>query len=153
MVRRAGEELAQATGRSPTIDEIATHLRVDREDVLRGLSATAAYNVGTLDGGGSDDESEIASDRQRALASEETGYVASENSDLVAQLLEQLPEREREIVRLRFFDRRSQSEIAEIVGISQMHVSRLLRRSFEQMRDVLESAPGEIGDLSAVLDD
>ena len=153
LVRRAGEELAQASGRSPTVDEIALHLRIEREDVLRGLSATAAYNVGTLDGGGSDDESDIAGDRQRALASEETGYVASENSELVGRLLDQLPEREREIVRLRFFERRSQSEIAEIVGISQMHVSRLLRRSFEQMRGTLEAAPGEFGDLSAVLDD
>jgi RNA polymerase sigma-B factor len=153
LVRRASEELAQATGRSPTIDEIADHLQVDRDDVLRGLSATAAYNVGTLDGSGNDDDSEIGGDRQRALAIDEDGYVATDNRELVEQLLDRLPEREREIVRLRFYERRSQSEIADTVGISQMHVSRLLRRSFEQMREWLEAAPGAAGDLTALLDD
>ena len=153
LVRRASDELAHASGRAPTIDEIAAHLHVDRDDVLRGLSATAAYSVGTLDGGGGDDDSDVAGDRQRALASEEDGYVATENRELVGQLVERLPAREQEIVRLRFYERRSQSEIADLVGISQMHVSRLLRRSFEQMREWLEDAPGESGDLSAVLED
>lgn len=150
-VRNASEQLAQRTGRAPTVDEIAAHLQVERDDVLRGLSATAAYSVGTLDGGGGDD-SEVASDRQRALASEEEGYVTVDNRELVVQLIERLPEREREIVRLRFYERRSQTEIAEAVGISQMHVSRLLRRSFEQMRDWLEDSPGASEGWSALLE-
>lgn len=150
-VRNASEQLAQRTGRAPTVDEIATHLQVERDDVLRGLSATAAYSVGTLDAGGGD-ESEVASDRQRALASEEEGYGTVDNRELVIQLIERLPEREREIVRLRFYERRSQTEIAEEVGISQMHVSRLLRRSFEQMRDWLEDTPGASEGWSALLE-
>lgn len=153
LVRRASEELAQRSGRSPSIDEIAVHLQVDRDDVLRGLSATAAYNVGTLDGGGSGDDNEIGSDRQRLLAEEDDGYVATDNRELIGELLGRLPDREREIVRLRFFERKSQSEIAEMVGISQMHVSRLLRRSFEQMRGWLEDAPGMSEGIAALLDD
>jgi RNA polymerase sigma-B factor len=69
------------------------------------------------------------------LGSVEVEYANVEDRTVVGELLDQLPEREREIVRMRFYDRLSQSEIADRVGMSQMHVSRLLRRSFEQMRD------------------
>ncbi len=151
-VRDASEELSQRNGRSPTIDEIAAHLQVDRDDVLRGLSATAAYSVGTLDGGAADDDTDAPGDRQRALAADEHGYGHVDDRDLIVQLISRLPEREQEIVRLRFYERRSQTEIADAIGISQMHVSRLLRRSFEQMRDWLEEAPGASEGLGALLD-
>lgn len=137
LVRKASEQLSHDLGRSPTVDEIADHLQVDRDDVLRGLAATAAYNVGTLDGG-SNDDSDVSTDRQRALASDETGFDRTDNHLLVAELLERLPEREREIVMLRFYERMSQSEIAAVVGVSQMHVSRLLRRAFEEMRAAMD---------------
>ncbi len=152
LVRNASEELSQRIGRSPTIDEIAAHLDVDRDDVLRGLSATAAYNVGTLDAGAGDDESDSMGDRQRALATDDAGFGHVDDRQLVVELIARLPEREQEIVRLRFYERRSQTEIAEAVGISQMHVSRLLHRSFEQMRDWLEASPGASEGLSALLD-
>jgi RNA polymerase sigma-B factor len=152
LVRNASEELAQRHRRAPTVDEIAAHLQVDRDDVLRGLSATAAYTMGTLDGGGSDDDSEAAGDRQRALASEDDGFGRVDDRELVVQLIARLPEREQEIVRLRFYERRSQTEIAEAVGISQMHVSRLLRASFEQMREWLEQAHGPSEGLDALLE-
>jgi RNA polymerase sigma-B factor len=131
-VRRATEELAQRDGASPSVDQLAAHLGIERDDVLRGLAATAAYRMDTLDsphddGGGTD--------RQQRLASEDGGFVASENRTLVEDLLDRLPARERQIVELRFFDELSQAEIAERVGVSQMHVSRLLRQSFEQMRE------------------
>ena len=141
LVRNASERLSHDLERSPTVDEIAEHLQVERDDVLRGLAATAAYSVGTLDAGSGDDD-EVSTDRQRALASHEAGYEDADNRNVVLELLEQLPEREREIVKLRFYDRMSQSEIAEVVGVSQMHVSRLLRRSFEQMREWMEESPG-----------
>lgn len=131
-VRRATEELSQRNGRSPNVDELAEHLRVDRDDVLRGLAATAAYSIGTIDGAGSDDDGAV--DRQGFLADDEVGFDQSDDRRVVVDLLERLPAREREIVRLRFYEGLSQAEIAESVGISQMHVSRLLRQSFEQMR-------------------
>jgi RNA polymerase sigma-B factor len=77
-------------------------------------------------------------DRRTALATVESGFEHTENRELILELLDRLPEREREIVRLRFYERMSQSEIGEAMGMSQMHVSRLLRRSFEQMRTWLD---------------
>jgi RNA polymerase sigma-B factor len=152
LVRNASEELSQRNGRSPSIDEIAAHLQVDRDDVLRGLSATAAYSVGTLDGGATDDDADPIGDRQRALASDEDGYSHVDDRELVVALIARLPAREQEIVRLRFYERRSQTEIADAVGISQMHVSRLLRKSFEQMRSWLEEQPGASEGLGALFD-
>lgn len=131
-VRRANDELSQRLGHSPTIDEIAGHLGIERDDVLRGLAASAAYSVGTLDGSSNDDDQ--ATDRQAALADDDDSFERSDDHDVISQLLQRLPEREREIVELRFFEELSQAEIADRVGLSQMHVSRLLRRSFEQMR-------------------
>lgn len=146
LVRRANDELSQEIGRSPSVDEIADHLGVDRDDVLRGLSATAAYNVGTLDGGSTDDPARPMSGR-RALTTIDSGFEDTENRQVIAELLERLPDREREIVRLRFYEQMSQSEIADAMGVSQMHVSRLLRRSFDQMREWVgdAAAPSEMG--------
>jgi RNA polymerase sigma-B factor len=141
-VRRASDELSHEIGRSPSVDEIARHLGIDRDDVLRGLSAGAAYNVGTIDAGPADDGSDTAMDRSAVLATVDSGFEDSENRHVILELLDRLPEREREIVRLRFYERMSQSEIGEAVGISQMHVSRLLRQSFDQMREWLDEAPG-----------
>ena len=138
LVRNATNDLAQKSGRSPTVDELAEHLGVERDDVLRGLSATAAYSVGTLDAGSGDERDDGPTDRQAALAETEEMFEHTENVQVLAELLDRLEPREREIVRLRFFEQMTQSEIADVVGMSQMHVSRLLRRSFEEMRAWLE---------------
>lgn len=135
LVRRAGDELAQANGRSATVDEISRHLKLDRDDVLRGLAATAAYDVGSLDK--STVDGFAPNDRSSAASTEEPGFGHAIDSHVVEPLLMRLPKREREIVRLRFFEDRSQAEIAEAMGISQMHVSRLLRRSIELMRQAV----------------
>ncbi len=131
-VRKASDELSQRDGVSPSVDQLSDYLKVDRDDVLRGLAASAAYRVDTLDVSYVDGS---GTDRQQALASDDDGYAASENRQLVHDLLEHLAPRERQIVELRFLDELSQAEIAERVGVSPMHVSRLLRQSFEQMRD------------------
>lgn len=142
-VRRATDELSHDLGRSPSVAELAAHLRIDRDDVLRGLAASAAYNVGTLDTGSSGDDADLAPDRQGALAVDDGGFAETDDRQVVSDLLDRLPEREREIVRLRFYERMSQSEIGDTMGISQMHVSRLLRRSFEQMRGWIDD-PAEL---------
>lgn len=139
LVRHAGEELAQQLERTPTLDEIAAYLDLDRDEVVRGVAATAASTVGSIDGSQRDDDP-VDAGRDPALAVDDDGFAAALDADLVEQLLAVLPEREQRIVRLRFYDELSQTEIAEIVGISQMHVSRLLRRSFEQMRSALGEA-------------
>ena len=139
MVRRATDELVQQSGRSPSVDEIANYLEIDRDDVLRGLAASSAYHVGTIQPSSSDGDAETPLDRIDALASEETGYEHAADADLVERLLAQLPEREREVVRLRFYEQQSQEQIAAAVGVSQMQVSRLLRASFEKMREWMDT--------------
>lgn len=131
-VRRANDELQHQLHRSPTVDELAAHLQVDRDDVITGLAAGASYSTSSLDSRSSDDS--VAPDHRSALAVNDSGFEHSEHRDLVGDLLQRLPERERAIVSMRFFEELSQTEIAERVGISQMHVSRLLRSSFEKMR-------------------
>ncbi len=135
LVRNAATELEQRNAMSPSVDDLAKHLDIERDDVLRGLAASAASSVGTIDGGRNDDD--MPTDRQAALATDDDMFEHAENVHLLSHLVADLPERQQEIIRLRFFEDKSQSEIAERVGVSQMHVSRLLKRSFEQMRDVL----------------
>ena len=139
LVRRATDELVHKSGRSPSVDEIAAHLGVERDDVLRGLAASSAYHVGTIHSVGNDGDGETPLDRIDALASEESGYEQAMDAHIVDGLLARLPDREREIVRLRFYDQLSQEQIAEAVGVSQMQVSRLLRASFEKMRQWMDA--------------
>jgi RNA polymerase sigma-B factor len=135
LVRNATTGLEQRNGKSPSVDDLATHLQIDRDDVLRGLAASAASSVGTIDGGNSDDD--MPTDRQAALAADDGLFEHAENVHLLTRLVADLPERQQEIIRLRFFEEKSQIEIAERVGVSQMHVSRLLKKSFGEMREVL----------------
>lgn len=144
LVRRAASELEQRHGSSPTVDELARYLEIERDDVLRGLSATAASSVGTIDTGIDGDSS--GTDRQSVLAADDEAFEHSENQQIIADLLTELEPREREIVRLRFFEEKSQQEIADVVGVSQMHVSRLLKRSFERMREAMAAEPHSGGD-------
>lgn len=135
LVRSAATQLEQRHGASPSVDELARYLEVDRDDVLRGLAASAASLVGTIDGGS---DTDAASDRDAALADDDGSFDHADNVHLLSRLVSDLPERQREIIRLRFFEEKSQAEIADLVGVSQMHVSRLLKRSFEAMRGVLD---------------
>lgn len=132
-VRNANEDLSKTLGRSPTVPEVARHLGVDSDAVVEALGAAAAFTMGSLDTASYGDD-ESGNDRSAHLAAERDGMDFAPDRILVDGLIAMLPEREREIVSLRFFDELTQSEIAERVGVSQMHVSRLLRRSLELMR-------------------
>ncbi len=128
-LRRATDELTQRLGRSPTVAQLAEHLGLTTDEVIEGVAAGSAYTTASLDAPvGSDN------DGNRQLGEDEEGFGHVSDATVVDALLAELPEREQEIVRLRFYEELSQSEIATRIGISQMHVSRLLRRSFEQMR-------------------
>jgi RNA polymerase sigma-B factor len=131
-VRRAAEELSHSLGRPPTVAELANEVGVDLDDVVAALDAGNAYRAESLDRPAAGDE-----ERGRDLAASDTDatFAAVEHRSLVADLLASLPERERRILELRFFGELSQSEIAERLGISQMHVSRLLRRTVERLRE------------------
>lgn len=132
-VRRGSDELSSKLGRSPTVPEVAAHLQISEDDVITGLSVSEARRVESIDPPTGDDGT--SADRQRAASVTDGRFVDVENQAVVEQLLETLPEREREIVRLRFYEEMSQVDIAAVVGVSQMHVSRLLRRAFDQLRE------------------
>ncbi len=139
-VRRGRDDLSARLGRSPSVDELAEHLAIDRDDVLTGLVAAEARSVGSLDPAASGSDDDRAVDTQAVLGVDDTGFDDLDNELVVSDALAALPEREREIVRLRFYEQLSQADIAERVGVSQMHVSRLLRGAIDTMRARLDES-------------
>ncbi len=127
-------ELSQRHGRSPTVHELAEHLGISEEDVLEGLESANAYSTLSLDVPDTDDESPAVAD---TLGAEDDALEGVEYRESLKPLLAQLPPREQKILVLRFFRNMTQSQIAAEVGISQMHVSRLLARTLAQLREKL----------------
>jgi RNA polymerase sigma-B factor len=132
----ATSELSQKQGRAPTVAELAAHMKISDEEVLEGLESANAYSTLSLDAGdsGSGDEPMPVSE---TLGVEDEGLEGVEYRESLKPMLEQLPAREKKILMLRFFKNMTQSEIAAEVGISQMHVSRLLARTLAQLREGL----------------
>jgi RNA polymerase sigma-B factor len=130
------EQLTVQLGRSPTIPELAKAAGVTDEEVLEALESGRAYSSLSLSAGsGGDDDGEL--DPLESLGTEEHQYEVSEDRAVLAPGFKALDERERMILQLRFFEGLTQSQIAQQVGISQMHVSRLIRRSLEKIRETI----------------
>jgi RNA polymerase sigma-B factor len=128
------EQLTVQLGRSPTIPELAKAAGVEEEQVLEALESGRAYSSVSLStGGGSDEDGEL--DPLESLGTIEHEYEVSEDRAMLAPGFKVLDERERKILHLRFFSGLTQSQIAAEIGISQMHVSRLIRRSLEKIRE------------------
>lgn len=134
----AVNDLAQRLKRPPRIDELAAELGVAEEDVLQAMEVGSAYRSTSIDSGPSDSSGESLT-LERRLGEHDTGFDLAEHRVVLQGLLEELPERERTIVTLRFFHDMTQTEIAKVVGISQMHVSRLLARTLVQLRARLQT--------------
>jgi RNA polymerase sigma-B factor len=134
----ATAELSQRLGRAPTATELARELEMDRAEVIEGLVAGSSYNTLSIDSGGSGSGDEEARAIADTLGDADAGLERIENREALRPLLDALPERERTVLMLRFFDSMTQTQIAERVGISQMHVSRLLAKSLARLRDELE---------------
>jgi len=127
------EQLTVQLSRSPTIPELSKAAGVDEEDVLEALESGRAYSSLSLStGGGSEDGEEL--DPLESLGEVEHQYEVSEDRAVLAPGFKVLDPRERHILHLRFFEGLTQSQIAQHVGISQMHVSRLIRRALEKIR-------------------
>jgi RNA polymerase sigma-B factor len=127
-------ELTHRLGRSPTIAELAAAARASEEEVLEAMEAALAYRSDSLDEAADSPEgsgSLLGDDDQRLFD--------AENRLVVEGLLVQLPPREQLLLRLRFFEEMTQAQIAERLGISQMHVSRLISRCLEDLRSRLEA--------------
>lgn len=129
-------EMAQRLGRAPNATELAAELEIDREEVVEALVAGSSYNTLSIDSGsGGDDEAPSIGD---TLGSDDLALEQVENRESLRPLLDALPERERTVLVLRFFENMTQTQIAERIGVSQMHVSRLLAKSLARLRDDLK---------------
>jgi RNA polymerase sigma-B factor len=129
-------EMSQDLGRSPTPREIAERLEVSVEEVLEGIESANAYATLSLDAGdgGEDGQSNTMLD---SLGMDDEGLANVDIRESIKPLIEQLQPREKRILLLRFFRGMTQSQIAEEIGVSQMHVSRLLNRTLAQLRTSL----------------
>ncbi|MFE9835986.1 SigB/SigF/SigG family RNA polymerase sigma factor [Streptomyces sp. NPDC005551] len=130
-VNSATEDLTTAFGRSPTTAEIAGRLRISEEEVLSCIEAGRSYHATSLEAAQEGDGLPGLLDR---LGYEDPALDGVEHRDLVRHLLVQLPEREQRILLLRYYSNLTQSQISAELGVSQMHVSRLLARSFARLR-------------------
>jgi RNA polymerase sigma-B factor len=139
-VDRVTEELSREFSRAPSIAEIAEHIGTTAEQVLEAREASAAYRAVSLDRPRDEDD-----DGDAALADhvggDDPGFGLAEDSATVERLMRVLSEREREVLRLRFAEDLTQSEIGERVGVSQMHVSRLIRHAIAELRDAAAGEP------------
>jgi RNA polymerase sigma-B factor len=133
---RLMEQLTVQLSRSPTIPELAKAAGVEEEEVLEALESGRAYTSLSLSvGGGGGDDDDV--DPLESIGTEEHEYEVSEDRAILAPGFKVLDERERKILQLRFFEGLTQSQIAQQIGISQMHVSRLIRRSLEKIRETI----------------
>nr|WP_190112354.1 RNA polymerase sigma factor SigF [Streptomyces cinnamoneus] len=129
---RAGDELAQKLDRSPTVGELAERLGLSEDEVVEGMAASNAYTASSLDAQADEDEPEGSlSDR---IGYEDHGLEGIEYVESLKPLIAELPPRDRRILSLRFVANMTQSEIGDELGISQMHVSRLLSRTLVRLR-------------------
>ncbi|GGR25412.1 RNA polymerase sigma factor SigF [Streptomyces netropsis] len=129
---KAGDEMAQQLDRAPTVGELAERLGLSREEVVEGMAASNAYTASSLDAQPDEDDSEGAlSDR---IGYEDHGLEGIEYVESLKPLIAELRPRDRQILSLRFVANMTQSEIGDELGISQMHVSRLLGRTLGRLR-------------------
>jgi RNA polymerase sigma-B factor len=138
-------ELSARLGRSPTIAELAEWSGLSREDVIEGLDVRLAYETSPLDAPGQSDDDGWGA----RLGAEDDALERVEDTAMLERTMRSLPERERLLLHLRFAEDLSQSEIARRVGVSQMHVSRLLRRAVGRLRAAAAADEARFGAFTA----
>ncbi len=141
-LNRAVEELSQRLKRSPTVRELADHLGLALDEVVEVLDASQATGYLSLDGSPSNSPDEPGVSLLENLGLEDADLVATEDRTTISNLLSGLSEREREVIYMRFFEGLTQIEIARRLGISQMHISRLLNKILEKLRRA--ASPGAL---------
>ncbi|MDX6697088.1 MAG: polymerase sigma-B factor [Solirubrobacteraceae bacterium] len=147
-VESASKALSSKLGRAPTVAEIAEATDMELELALEALEAASAYEARSLDAPAPADDQEGRSYAE-TIGGRDEAYELVEDRGAVADAMRTLPQRERRILHMRFLQDMTQSEIAERVGVSQMQVSRLLRRSLAQLREVAESTPTAVPPAAA----
>jgi RNA polymerase sigma-B factor len=130
------ERLVHELGRAPSVAEIADTLGITSEQVLEAREAATAFAADSLDRPAGDDPD--AASVGDALGADEPGYVQAEQSATLEIMMQVLTDREREVLRLRFAEDLTQSEIGHRLGLSQMHISRLLRQAVTRLRETAQ---------------
>ena len=134
-ITAANHDLGHALGRPPTVADIAAHLGVSEEEIVEGLEGARAYSTTSLSSPVGDEGGQELGD---TIGSNDHGFELAELHIALGPALAALDEREQTILSLRFYGNRTQAEIADQIGVSQMHVSRLLARSLGKLRHLLE---------------
>ncbi|GAA0514406.1 hypothetical protein Ade02nite_90030 [Paractinoplanes deccanensis] len=134
-INAANSTLTHVLGRPPTAADVAAHLGVSEEDVLEGLEGALAYHTTSLSTPVGEDHAHELGD---TIGAEDHGYELAELRIALGPALARLTEREQQLLSMRFYGNRTQSEIAQHIGISQMHVSRLLAKALAKLRSLLE---------------
>lgn len=137
-INRAVDELTYSLQRSPTIKEISSHLDVSEEEVIETMEMSKSYKALSVDYKHEVDADGGAVSILELVGSKEDDYRQMDIQMLLESVFPVLPEREQQILKYIFFDNLSQQEVGELLGISQMHVSRLQRRSLRKLREVIE---------------
>ncbi len=130
---KAVDDLTHELHRSPTVSELAERLSVSEDDVLQGLEVGRAYNTQSIDPLVDPDEDALS--LAAVVGSVDPSFERVEDRHALRPLMAMLPERESRLLEMRFFRNMTQTEIADELGISQMHVSRLLTRTLAHLRD------------------
>jgi RNA polymerase sigma-B factor len=141
-IAAATAELTQDLGRSPTVNELAVKVGVSQEEIIEGLESANAYSTLSLDAPDASEDSALS--MIDVIGEDDEALQHVENRETIKPLLEALDPREKHILTLRFFRGMTQSQIAAEIGISQMHVSRLLARTLAQLRESLAQQPGSL---------
>lgn len=137
-VARGSDRLEQELGRTPGVEEVAAYLGLEPEQVSAGLIAGRLYRPGSLDALRDEDTDETGSALLDRLGEVDHDLELVEFRAAIVPLLDELPPRERTVLLLRYWGNQTQSEIAQRIGVSQMHVSRLLTTTLAQLRERLE---------------
>jgi RNA polymerase sigma-B factor len=135
-VERAVGELTKELHRQPSVPELARHLGISEEAALEALQAAGAYHASSLDvpRGGTDNADAGADTLADTITAEDSSYDRAEDRATIDQLMRSITPREREVLRLRFEHDMTQAEIGEVIGVSQMQVSRLIRQAVARLR-------------------
>jgi len=136
-VDRKVSELSTDLRRQPTVTEIAEAVGIEEEDVLEALEASGAYRAVSLDRP-RDEDDDTGDGIGAAFGVEDVGFSEAEDAATVQHLMRVLNDREREVLRLRFAEDLTQAEIGERIGVSQMHVSRIIRQAITQLQRAVE---------------
>jgi RNA polymerase sigma-B factor len=142
-VERVGAELTRDLWRAPSVDEVARAVDAEAEDVLEALEAATAYRATSLDTPCPSGDEHPGASLGDTIGRTEDGYDRAEQRALLSDLMRSLTEREREVIRLRFEEDLTQAQIGEIVGVSQMQVSRMLRHAIGKLRVLARQDPAE----------